>query len=165
MSLIAVNAGGESAASNSVSVTPQTATAPDAPTIDSIAAGDGQVVITFTPGADNGFPITGYLVACFSIFDVFIGNSPTSPSTVSGLTNGVSYVCTVSATSDVGFSPASAVSAPFIPTGDVDGDGVNDLLDNCVSIANPGQEPSAINPNCGEACVTSSCAGTFCENR
>jgi len=23
--------------------------------------------------------------------------------------------------------------------------------------ANPGQEPSAINPNCGEACVTSSC--------
>jgi hypothetical protein len=44
------------------------------------------------------------------------------------------------------------------------GDGVNDLLDNCVSIANPGQEPSAINPSCGEACVTSSCAGTFCEN-
>jgi hypothetical protein len=42
---------------------------------------------------------------------------------------------------------------------------VNDLLDNCVSIANPGQEPSAINPSCGEACVTSSCAGTFCENR
>ena len=44
------------------------------------------------------------------------------------------------------------------------GDGVNDLLDNCVSIANPSQEPSTINPNCGEACVTSSCAGTFCEN-
>jgi hypothetical protein len=33
-----------------------------------------------------------------------------------------------------------------------------------VSIANPGQEPSAINPNCGEACVTSSCAGTICVN-
>ena len=57
------------------------------------------------------------------------------------------------------------ITATFAATGDTDGDGVNDLLDNCVSIANPGQTPSAINPNCGEACVTSSCAGTFCENR
>ena len=64
ISLIAVNEAGESAASNSVSVTPVfTPTAPDAPTIDSIAAGDGQVVITFTSGADNGSPITGY-TAC-----------------------------------------------------------------------------------------------------
>ena len=44
------------------------------------------------------------------------------------------------------------------------GDGVTDLLDNCVSSANPDQTPSAINPNCGEACVTSSCAGPICEN-
>ena len=34
--------------------------APDAPTIDSIEPGNGQAVITFTPGADNGSPITGY---------------------------------------------------------------------------------------------------------
>ena len=33
---------------------------PDAPTIDSIGPGDGQATITFTPGADNGLPITGY---------------------------------------------------------------------------------------------------------
>ncbi|WP_415357905.1 leucine-rich repeat protein [Halioglobus sp. Uisw_031] len=165
MSLIAVNEAGESAASNSVSVIPEAPAAPDAPTIDSIAAGDGQVVITFTLGADNALPITGYTALCFNtISDSSIVSSSASPITVTGLNNGVSYVCLVSATNDVGTGPYSALSALVTPAGDVDGDGVNDLLDNCVSIANPGQEPSAINPNCGEACVTSSCAGTFCEN-
>ena len=33
---------------------------PVPPTIDSIAAGDGQATITFTPRGDNGSPITGY---------------------------------------------------------------------------------------------------------
>ena len=164
MSLIAVNDAGESAASNSVSVIPEAATAPDAPTIDSIAAGDGQVVIAVTPGADNGLPITGYTAVCFNtVSDSSIVSSSASPITVTELNNGVSYVCAVSATNDAGTSQGSAASS-VTPAGDVDGDGVNDLLDNCVSIANPDQEPSAINPNCGEACVTSSCAGTFCEN-
>ena len=137
---------------------------PDAPTIDSITAGDSQVVITFTSGADNGSPITGYTALCLhTISDSSIVSSSNSPITVTGLNNGVSYVCAVSATNDAGTSQASEASS-VIPAGDVDGDGVNDLLDNCVSIANPGQEPSTINPNCGEVCVTSSCAGTFCEN-
>jgi hypothetical protein len=165
MSLIAVNDVGESVASNIVSVTPEAPTEPDAPTIDGIAAGDGQAVIAVTPGADNGLPITGYTAVCFNtVSDSSIVSSSASPITVTGLNNGVSYVCAVSATNDAGTSQASEVSS-VIPAGDVDGDGVNDLLDNCVSIANPGQEPSAINPSCGEACVTSSCAGTFCENR
>jgi hypothetical protein len=139
--------------------------APDAPTIDSIAAGDGQVVIAVTPGADNGLPITGYTALCFnSVSDSSIVSSSTSPITVSGLNNGVSYVCAVSATNDAGTSQGSEASS-VTPAGDTDGDGVNDLLDNCVSIANPGQEPSASNPDCGEACVTSSCAGTICVNR
>jgi hypothetical protein len=165
MSLIAVNEAGERAVSNSVSVIPEAPTAPDAPTIDSIAAGDGQVVITFTPGAANGLPITGYTALCFNtVSDSSIVSSSASPITVTGLNNGVSYVCVVSATNDAGTSQASEASS-VTPAGDVDGDGVNDLLDNCVSIANPGQEPSAINPSCGEACVTSSCAGTICVNR
>ena len=163
MSLIAVNAAGESVASNSVSVTPAT-TAPDAPTIDSIALGDGQVVIAVTPGADNGLPITGYTAVCLNtISDSSLVSSSTSPITVSGLTNGVSYVCVVSAANGAGNSQRAEASS-VIPSVDTDGDGVNDLLDNCVSIADPGQEPSAINPSCGEACVTSSCAGTCCDN-
>ena len=93
ISLIAVNDAGESVASNAVAVTPGDAvapTAPDAPTIDSIAAGDGQVVITFTSGADNGSPITGYTAVCSGSSGFFSGTSSTSPITVSGLTNGVS---------------------------------------------------------------------------
>ena len=114
MSLIAVNAAGESVASNSVSVTPGTSTAPDAPTIDSIAAGDGQVVITFTPGADNGLPITSYNAYCFGDRLLFSA-SPTSPIAVSGLTNRVSYTCAVTATNDIGDSPASAFSELVTP--------------------------------------------------
>jgi titin len=163
--VLAANDAGTSPASAFSVVTPEAPTAPDAPTIDSIAAGNGQVVIAVTPGADNGLPITGYTAVCFNtVSDSSIVSSPASPITVTGLNNGVSYVCAVSATNDAGTSQGSEVSS-VIPAGDVDGDGVNDLLDNCVSIANPSQEPSAINPNCGEACVTSSCAGTFCENR
>ena len=86
---------------------------PDAPTIDSIAAGDGQAVITFTPGDDNGSPITGYIGACFGD-SVFFASSATSPITVSGLTNGESYVCAVRAINDVGAGPA-AVTEPVTP--------------------------------------------------
>ena len=114
ISLIAVNAGGESVASNSVSVTPEAPTAPDAPTIDSITAGDGEAIITFTPGADNRSPITGYTAYCFGD-TLSIDTSPTSPITVSRLTNGEAYECLVTATNDIGTSPASLFSAPFTP--------------------------------------------------
>jgi hypothetical protein len=83
----------------------------------------------------------------------------TSPITLSRLTNGVPYLCFVSAANDIGTGLASVLSAPFTPEVDTDGDGVNDLIDNCVSISNPGQQPSTLNANCAEACVTSGCAG------
>ena len=138
-------------------------TAPDAPAITSITAGDGQAIVTFTPGADNGSPITGYRGWCTSDFSNFFRtNSPTSPIIISGLTNGVGYICSVKATNDAGLGVGAG---GFVtPEVDTDGDGVNDLLDNCVSIANPDQTPSAINPNCGEVCVTSGCAGPICKN-
>jgi hypothetical protein len=162
MSLIAVNKASESAVSNAVAVTPAP-TAPDAPQITNIEPGNGQVSISVSMTDDGGSPITGYNAYCFGDTLSF-DTSSTSPITVSGLTNGEAYTCAVTATNDIGDSPASAFSEPVTPEVDTDGDGVNDLLDNCVSIANPDQTPSAINPNCGEACVTSGCAGPICEN-
>ncbi len=47
---------------------------------------------------------------------------------------------------------------------DSDGDGFGDACDNCISLPNPGQEPSSINENCGEACETASCVGVTCTN-
>ena len=57
ISLIAVNDGGASVASNAITVT---AGMPSAPTIDSIEPGNAQATVSFTPGEDNGSPITGY---------------------------------------------------------------------------------------------------------
>jgi hypothetical protein len=47
---------------------------------------------------------------------------------------------------------------------DMDGDRVGDSLDNCISISNPDQTPSAVNPSCGQACETSGCGGVLCAN-
>ena len=49
-------------------------------------------------------------------------------------------------------------------TEDADSDGVTDAGDNCISIANPDQETSSVNPSCGAVCETASCAGVTCVN-
>ena len=111
-SVTATNAAGTSTSSaSSPPIIP--ATLPDAPSIDSIAPGNGQAVITFAPAADNGSSITGNIAACFGD-SVFFASSATSPITVSGLTNGVSYVCAMIAINDVGAGPA-AVTEPVTP--------------------------------------------------
>ena len=136
---------------------------PPAPEVTHIEAGDAEVVIDVSV-ADDGIIL--YTAVCFGSTGWHVGTSATSPITVSGLTNGESYVCVASATNDAGRSSASTVSASATPetNADTDGDGVPDRIDNCVSIKNPGQEPSAVNPSCGAACVTSGCLGTFCNN-
>jgi hypothetical protein len=88
--------------------------APDAPLITGIVPGNEQVSISVSVANDGGSPITGYNAYCFG--DTFyFGVNPTSPITVLGLTNGVSYVCAVSAENDIGTSTLSAVSAPVTP--------------------------------------------------
>jgi len=75
--------------------------------------GNEQVSISVSVANDGGSPITSYTGACFGD-SIFFGTSATSPITVSGLTNGESYVCAVIAINDVGAGPA-AVSAPVTP--------------------------------------------------
>jgi hypothetical protein len=87
---------------------------PDAPQITNIEPGNAQVSISVSVADDGGSPITSYNAYCFG--DTFyFGVNPTSPITVLGLTNGVSYVCAVSAENDVGTSPLSGISAPVTP--------------------------------------------------
>ncbi len=139
---------------------------PSAPQITSIDPGSAEVYINVSVANDGGSPITGYDAYCLDDNNIYPGWSLTSPITVSGLTPGETYICLATATNDVGTSLLSALSAPVTPEGpaDTDADGVPDLIDNCVSIPNADQEPSFV-PGCGAACVTSSCAGTFCVNR
>jgi hypothetical protein len=91
---------------------------PGAPTIGSATAGNGQVVVSFAaPSDDGGSPITGYVVACTPS----AGGSATtasgvaSPIVVHGLTNGVTYSCTVAASNAAGTGPASASSNAVTP--------------------------------------------------
>jgi hypothetical protein len=78
-------------------------------------AGDGQVTVSWTaPVSDGGSPITSYEVTGNP------GGSCTTAGalscTVSGLTNGLTYSFTVTATNALGTSDASAPSAAVTPT-------------------------------------------------
>ena len=90
-------------------------TTPGAPTGVAATAGNGYAVVTFTPpSSDGGTAITDYTVTASP------GNSTVHGSgraiVVDGLTNGVSYTFTVTATNAVGTSPSSAASAPIAPS-------------------------------------------------
>ncbi len=81
--------------------------APDAPVIGVATAGNHQATVSFTAGNDGGSPITGYTASC----GAFSAGGAASPLTVTGLTNGTSYNCSVTATNAIGTSPASATVA------------------------------------------------------
>ena len=86
---------------------------PGAPTIVNATAGNGQITVAFTPPASTGgSPITSYTVACTPVQGgaPVTATGPASPITVFGLTDGVTYACTVSATNGSGAGPVSAAS-------------------------------------------------------
>ena len=86
------------------------ATAPGAPTIGAATPGSGQASIAFTaPISNGGSGIISFTVTCNA--GGFTGTGPTSPITVTGLTNGNTYNCSVVATNGVGPGAASATVA------------------------------------------------------
>ena len=112
----ATNSAGTSTASAATnSVTPTTApTAPGAPTIGTVTAGNAQATVSFTAPASNGnSTITGYTVT--SSPDGKTGSGTASPITVTGLTNGTAYTFTVTATNAIGTGAASNASITVTP--------------------------------------------------
>jgi hypothetical protein len=107
-SIVAKNAVGSSSASSTATGTP--ATVPDAPAIGLVTAGNGTVSIAFTaPASNGGSAITSYTATCSVTGGVArTATGTASPLSVSNLTNGTTYLCSVTATNARGTSAASS---------------------------------------------------------
>ncbi|MBP7701223.1 MAG: autotransporter domain-containing protein [Phenylobacterium sp.] len=91
------------------------AVAPGAPTITTVGPGDGQVSLAFTPPSNTGGgTITGYTVT-INPGGRTAACGPTPPCVITGLTNGVAYSFTLTATNGVGGGSSSGSSAPVAP--------------------------------------------------
>lgn len=95
-----------------------TASVPGAPTIIAVTPGNASASIAFTaPSSNGGSVITGYAGTCTGGGASITGAAATSPVTVTGLTNGTVYSCTLKAANAVGSSTASgAVSVTPLAT-------------------------------------------------
>ena len=90
--------------------------APSAPTISRTDFGDGEILLYVAVDQNGGSAITGYSASCEDPEgNVVTGESTTSVVSVSGLTNGVAYTCTVTATNAIGTSVASSATASITP--------------------------------------------------
>ncbi|MBI4338494.1 MAG: S8 family serine peptidase [Chloroflexi bacterium] len=110
----AVGTGPASAPSNAV-VPGAALTVPGAPTGVTATAGNAQATVSWSaPASNGGSAITGYAVTGSPGGSCSVGNVVSC--TVTGLTNGVTYIFTVKATNAVGTGPASAPSNAVTPT-------------------------------------------------
>jgi len=106
--------GGGSSATPTPTPTPNTV--PGAPTALVATPGNGSISLAFTaPASNGGTAITGYTGSCTASGPAVIATALASPVTISGLTNGSSYSCTVTATNAVGSGAASAAVSATPP--------------------------------------------------
>ena len=82
-------------------------TAPDAPTLNTVTAGDKRLTITFTAGATGGSAITDYEYSLNSGTYTSAGTT-TSPFVITGLSGRTSYSVTLKARNSVGLGSASS---------------------------------------------------------
>ena len=82
--------------------------APGAPTNVTITAGNGTLTLTFTaPSSSGSSAIIDYTASCTGGGATRTATGTASPITVTGLSNGTPYSCSVTARNSVGSSPAS----------------------------------------------------------
>lgn len=111
-SVAAANALGAGAASYAMIVTPRGA--PGAPVMGSAIPGIASATVSFSaPADDGGSAIWGYTVT--SSPGNWVGLGSASPITVGGLTAGVAYTFTVTATNGKAIGPPSAASNSVTP--------------------------------------------------
>jgi hypothetical protein len=101
------------ASPSSASVTP--GRVPDPPTVLSSSAGTGSATITWLSPPNNGSTIINYTVT--SDPDNIVTQTTKTNVIVQGLTNGVTYTFTVTATNAIGTGAPSLPSEPVIPKG------------------------------------------------
>ena len=85
----------------------QASTAPAAPTLNSVTAGDRRVTISFTAGANNGAAITDYEYSLNGGAYTSAGTT-SSPFTITGLSGRTAYSVTIKARNSAGLSTASS---------------------------------------------------------
>jgi hypothetical protein len=89
--------------------------APSQPSIVSTDYGNEEIYLSVSVSNNGGSTISTYTATCTDGTSEYTGTSSTSRITVSGLTNGVGYSCSVTATNAAGTSTASASSPPIVP--------------------------------------------------
>ncbi len=98
-----------------------TAVVPAAPSAVTATAANGSATVSWTAPANGGSPITSYSVTPSTgtttlAPTVVTGNPPVTSVSVGGLTNGLSYTFTVTATNSVGTGPPSTPSNAVTPS-------------------------------------------------
>lgn len=116
-----VNSNGVPSVSSMVHINSSAATVPGAPSGVTATGGLGQASVSWTAPADGGSPITSYTVtpyigATAQAPTTISGNPPATTATITGLTPGVAYTFTVTATNGIGAGPASSPSNAVTPT-------------------------------------------------
>jgi YD repeat-containing protein len=99
------------AAGNIASIVKEIAniSAPGAPSLGRLIPGNGFLRVLFSPPASNGgAAITSYTATCTGNGVTRTATGTSAPLTVTGLTNGLSYACSVQATNSAGSGAASA---------------------------------------------------------